>query len=113
MDGPRPGFTALKAGAGFGDWDNSAHWPWRECGVEYSRVHLEVVTHWGEQRRSIKQGGESYLVLWKLLITHGVNVCAQDRGDRERRKVSVKFSSYLSLSESGASELRLSSAAAS
>lgn len=24
MNGPRPGFTALKEGAGFGVWDNSA-----------------------------------------------------------------------------------------
>lgn len=66
VDGPRSGFTVLKAGAGFGVWDNSALGLERESEVEYSRVHLEVVTHWGEKSRSISRVVSPTLFFLKL-----------------------------------------------
>lgn len=61
VDGPRPGFTALKAGAGFGDWDNSA------LGLEIVRWNIAELI-WklsltvARAEKEHYQGGESYHV---------------------------------------------------
>lgn len=63
--------------------------------MEYIRVHLEVFSQWGEKRGSInREGGESYLVLLKLLINRDVNMSVFVRF-WERQKVTVSVRKVL------------------
>lgn len=64
-NGPRPGLTALKAGAGFGVWDNSA------LGLERVKWNIgefiwKFLLTGGERRRSINREVSPGLVLLKL-----------------------------------------------
>lgn len=56
--------------------------------MEYSRVYLEVVTHWGEKRRSINRVVSPTLFFFKTLIKHAAKVwgvCAY-RAENQRRE---------------------------